>query len=57
MHAKIVVKVPGDASGKQNRLILLVNLIVILALPPDGGAAQAITLESWISFHSQFTRS
>jgi hypothetical protein len=53
IEAKIVVRVPGLASGRQNMLILLVSLMVMTALPPEGGAAQAMTLESRISFHSQ----
>ena len=43
IEAQIVVKVPGEASGKQNMLKRLVKRGVIFALPPDGGAAQAIT--------------
>ena len=53
MEAKIVVKVPGEASGRQNILNLLLSLGVISALPPDGGAAHAIRFESRIFFHVQ----
>ena len=41
---KIVVKVDWDASGIHNKLNLLLNLGVKSALPPDGGAAQAMSV-------------
>jgi hypothetical protein len=50
MEQKITYRVPVDASGKQSMLNLLVILGVITALPPDGGAAQAMTVLSTISF-------
>ena len=53
IEAKMVERVPGDASGRQNMLNLLVNLSVILARPPDGGAAQAMTVESCTDFQDQ----
>lgn len=57
MEEKIVDKVPWDASGKQNMLNLLDNLCVITALPPDGGAAQAMTVVSSTSFQVHSPRS
>jgi hypothetical protein len=42
IEEKIVVKVPAVGSGRQSMLNLLLNLRVKTALPPDGGAAQAM---------------
>ena len=46
-------KVSVDDFGRFNMLNLLVSLFVISALPPDGGAAQAMIVESTTSFHTQ----
>ena len=42
-----------DDFGRHNILNLLLSLFVISALPPEGGAAQAIIVESTTSFHTQ----
>jgi hypothetical protein len=57
IEEKIVDKVPWEASGKQNMLNLLDNLGVMTALPPDGGAAQAMTVQSSTSFQTHSPRS
>ena len=53
----IVDNVPALASGRHKTFIFLVNLGVITALPPDGGAAQAIIVVSITSYqtHSPLT--
>ena len=53
IEENIVLKVSVDDFGKQIILNLLVNLLVISALPPDGGAAHAMIVESTTSFHYQ----
>ena len=53
IEQKMTYKVPVDASGKHIMLNLLENLGVRTALPPDGGAAQAITVLSTTSFQVQ----
>jgi hypothetical protein len=53
IEEKIVLRVSCDDFGRLNILNLLVNLFVISALPPDGGAAHAISVASTTSFHYQ----
>jgi hypothetical protein len=53
MDAKMTFKVSVDDLGRQSMLNLLLSLFVISALPPDGGAAQAMMVVSTTSFHTQ----
>jgi len=49
----MVYRVIPDDFGRQNMLNLLVNRLVISALPPDGGAAHAMMVVSTTSFQAQ----
>lgn len=57
MEQNMTCNVPVEASGKQIILNLLENLGVKTALPPDGGAAQAMTVLSVTSFQVHAPRS
>ena len=50
IEEKIVVKVPAVGSGRQSILNLLLNLSVKTALPPDGGAAHAMSVVPFTDF-------
>ena len=53
MDEKMILSVSGDDFGRQNMLNLLLSLLVMSALPPDGGAAQAMIVVSITSFQTQ----
>jgi len=52
MDKNINLSVSVEDFGRLNMLNLLLSLLVISALPPDGGAAHAIMVVSTTSFHT-----
>ena len=53
IYMKICFNVSGDDLGRFSMLNLRLILFVMSALPPEGGAAQAIMVVSTTSFHTQ----